>query len=237
MDQILTFSIEEATPAKDAVLENQGIPPGQIVSERIDGLFDDACELLARVAVPTGIQTDISTSEFAALYEGDGRNEPRTPVGEIFVHADRLALFAVTLGAEVSSEIGRRFSSNDLALASMLDSAASVAADNLAEALERRHIAALTAESRNDSALGVLRYSPGYCGWHVSGQRRLFASLHPERIGITLGESFLMQPLKSVSGVLIAGPKRIHHFRDSYPFCDQCEARGCRERLRALFAE
>ena len=57
---------------------------------------------------------------------------------------------------------------------------------------------------------GVLRYSPGYCGWHVSGQINLFNTLTPEKIGITLGESCLMNPLKSVSGVLVAGPPNIH---------------------------
>ena len=83
---------------------------------------------------------------------------------------------------------------------------------------------------------GVLRYSPGYCGWHISGQRRLFDYLDPGQIGITLRESFLMDPLKSVSGVLIAGPREIHRFTDDYDFCDQCDTRGCRQRLRALYA-
>ena len=67
------------------------------------------------------------------------------------------------------------------------------------------------------TGIGVLRYSPGYCGWHISGQRRLFAHLRPERIGITLHDSYLMEPLKSVSGVLIAGAKEIHAFADTYP--------------------
>jgi hypothetical protein len=236
MDQALTFSIGEAAPGKDAVLESQGIPVGRVVSDRVDAIFDAACDLLGRVAAPRGMLAEIPIADFAVVYEGEGRNEPRTPVGDIFGRADRLALFAVTLGEEVSREIGRRFGADDLALGSMLDSAASVATDNLAEAIERRYVGALAQGGPNAAITGVLRYSPGYCGWHISGQRQLFEFLHPERIGITLGESFLMQPLKSVSGVLIAGRKEIHRIRDSYPFCDQCETRGCRERLRALFA-
>lgn len=236
MDQVLTFSIDEAAPGRDAVLEQQGIPAGKAVSERIESIFNHAGDVLRRVAAPAGILAEVSAGDFAAVYQGEGRNEPRTPVGDIFRLADRLALFAVTLGEEVSREIGWRFGANDLALGSMLDAAASVATDNLAEAIERRYVGALAQEGPSAPITGVLRYSPGYCGWHISGQRRLFESLHPERIGIALGESFLMQPLKSVSGVLIAGRKEIHRFRDSYPFCDQCETRGCRARLRALFA-
>jgi hypothetical protein len=236
MARILNLSIAEAAPGKTAVLENQGIPAGQAVSERIDRIYEAACDLLERVALPAGILAEISIPEFAEVYAGEGRNEPETPVGEIFGRADHLALFAVTLGGEVSREIERRFEANDLALGTMLDSAASVAADNLAEAAERHYIEMLEDGDLVTPETGVLRYSPGYCGWHVSGQRRLFAYLVPERIGIALGESYLMQPLKSVSGVIIAGPRTIHGFRDSYPFCDQCETRGCRERLRALFA-
>jgi hypothetical protein len=44
-----------------------------------------------------------------------------------------------------------------------------------------------------------------------------------------------MQPLKSVSGVLIAGPRTIHRFHPAYDFCDRCKARTCRDRLSALF--
>ncbi len=236
MAQVLTLSIAEAAPAREAVLENQGIPLGRPLSERVNAILDAACVLLRRAARPRGILADITISDFALVYAGEGRNEPSTPVGDIFGRADRLALFAVTLGEQVSREIQSRFDGGEFALGSMLDAAASVAADNLAAVIERRYGTALAAEGALDARAGVLRYSPGYCGWHVSGQGRLFAYLHPEEIGITLGESYLMRPLKSVSGVLIAGPREIHRFQDTYPFCDQCETRGCRERLRALYA-
>jgi hypothetical protein len=79
-----------------------------------------------------------------------------------------------------------------------------------------------------------LRYSPGYCGWHVSGQRKLFDYLLPEEIGITLRESFLMQPLKSISGVVIAGRRQIFDFENTFDFCDDCSTWTCRERISAI---
>ncbi len=235
MAEVVTLSFAEAAPARDHVLEQQGIPAGQSLSAKVTRILDDSCVLLERLASPRGIIGEISIADFATVYAGEGQNEPVTPVGDIYFRADRLALFAVTLGEEVSAEIRSRFENGDFAFASMLDAAASVAADNLAEALERRAIAWLSVGGAEDPYPAVLRYSPGYCGWHVSGQRQLFAYLEPERIGITLGESCLMQPLKSVSGVLIAGPREIHLFKDAYPFCAQCETRGCRERIRALY--
>lgn len=249
-------------PDRDAVLELQGVPRGAPLSPRIEELRESANEVLGRVARPVGIVQGIGHAEFAAIYVGEGRNEVRTPVGDIHPRAEALALFAVTLGAAIGREIEARFAANDLALGAMLDAAASVAADNLAAAVEARWAAGLDERAggsrggrpaeppgdrrgdrigdrpgaRPGEPLAVLRYSPGYCGWHVTGQRRLFHALRPERIEITLGPSCLMQPLKSVSGVLIAGTRRIHAFKDDYPFCDQCETHGCRERLRALYA-
>ena len=204
------------------------------MSGEIEALCTAALELLAEVAAPAGVLREISESDFEVVYQGEGRNEPRTPVEDIFTRAETLALFAVTLGPRVSREIEQRFQVNDLALGAMLDSAASVAADRLAGAAEDRLREVLSASGRRPA---VLRYSPGYCGWHISGQRKLFEFLHPEQIGISLRKSFLMEPLKSVSGVMIAGPREIHDFEMSYPFCSRCETRGCRARIRALPAE
>lgn len=45
-------------------------------------------------------------------------------------------------------------------------------------------------------------YSPGYCGWHVSEQKMLFSLLPESFCGITLTDSSLMLPIKSVSAVV-----------------------------------
>jgi len=237
MSEILTFSTDELTPGRDAVLENQGIPPGKAVSAEIEALCSAALGLLVKVAAPAGILREVSAAEFEAVYEGEGQNEPRTPVGEVFPQAENLALFAVTIGQRVSREITERFGSNDPALGAMLDSCASAAADKLAGVAEGRFVDTLARGGRMSSDTRVLAYSPGYCGWDISGQRELFEFLSPEQVGISLRESHLMEPLKSVSGVLIAGPKGIHDFRAAYPFCSGCRTHGCQKRSGAAFAE
>lgn len=237
MSMTLTFSTEELMPERDAVLANQGIPAGEAVSTEVDGLYVRALELLVEFAAPAGILREISRADFEAVYRGEGRNEPSTPVGDILAKAENLALFAVTLGPRIGREITERFVSSEFARGAMLDAAASAATDKLAEVAAGRFADALAREQRATSDTAVLGYSPGYCGWDISGQRKLFEFLQPERIGISLTDSFLMRPLKSVSGVLIAGPKTIHDFQMSYPFCTQCAPRGCRERIRALLAQ
>ena len=237
MSEIITSSADAVTPDRAAVFETQGIPADRPVSGEIEGLYTAASRLLADTAAPVGLIAEITTAEFEAVYEGEGRNEPRTPVGDILGRANQLALFAVTLGEGVCREIEERFRSNDLALGSMLDSVASAATDQMAGVAEEHLRRSLAQNGRLTEGTALLRYSPGYCGWHVSGQKRLFEFLQPQQIGITLRESFLMQPLKSISGVMIAGPIDIHRFKNDYPFCERCETEGCRERIRALAGE
>ena len=237
MTEIMTFLTDELTPNREVVLSHQGIPPGKVVPKQIEALCTRAFDLALKTAAPVGILSEISKSDFATVYRGEGRNEPDTPVGDIFSHAHDLALFALTLGKRISQEIEERFASNDFALACMLDSVASAATDRMAETAQNHVREVLSQKGRTTPATGVLRYSPGYCGWHISGQRKLFEFLRPEQIGISLRDSFLMQPLKSVSGVVISAPREIHSFEDSYPFCNKCETHGCRERIRTLLAE
>ncbi|MHC4697624.1 MAG: vitamin B12 dependent-methionine synthase activation domain-containing protein [Planctomycetota bacterium] len=237
MSETLTFTIDEVTPPRAAVFENQGIPAETVVRDGVDALYEKALALFAETADCTGVLAEISQADFEAVYQGQGGNEPETPVADILGRAEHLALFAVTLGARISQKIDELFESNDYPLGCMLDSAASAGADRMAEVAQSRFRDMLLTRGSPASVSVVLGYSPGYCGWHVSGQRRLFEFLRPERIGITLRESFLMEPLKSVSGVLIAGPREIHDFPPAYTFCSECETLGCRERMRALVAE
>ncbi len=67
------------------------------------------------------------------------------------------------------------------------------------------------------------RYSPGYCGWKVDEQQKLFGLFPEESCGITLSESSLMSPIKSISGVVGAG--REVSFRDYT--CELCSMKDC----------
>ena len=55
------------------------------------------------------------------------------------------------------------------------------------------------------------RYSPGYCNWPLSDQQALFELIGENSTGITLSDSSLMTPRKSVSGVIGIGKNLKHH--------------------------
>ncbi len=234
MSGITRFPRSAATPDRHTVLRAQGIPADASVPERIAALIDDGFEIYSNTVEATGIRKEISIGEFDAVYRGEGRNAPRTPLEGIFPDAHGLALFAITVGEAVCSEIRRLFKSGDPALGYTLDTIASAGAEGLADAMARDYRNTVSRSNPNASGLRVLPYSPGYCGWHVSGQARLFRMLQPERIGITLNASSLMEPLKSVSGVLVAADKESHDFDIEFDFCTGCAGQECRERIQSV---
>ena len=234
MRSIANFATEDIIPDRAAILHSQGIPEEAELTENFERIFGEAIELFQELAEPAGITAGISISLFEEVFRGEGLNEPENPVEDIYRKSSHLALFAVTLGAVLSDKVTLLFDSSDYAIGYMLDSVSSSAADRLAGLASSHLQEELAAVEPAASSSRVLSYSPGYCGWNISGQKKLFEVLNPQEIGITLNESCLMSPIKSVSGVLIVGPGEIHEFVNSYPFCDTCRTKSCIERMRNL---
>ena len=226
---MIDFPVSRLQPQPAAVYAALGLKSGSRPSPRSSALLQQALELFRTCTAPQGVSEPISPEEFADVYSGQGRNAPDTPLSGIFPRADCLHLFAFTLGTRVSGEIKRLFASDDFALGSVLDAVASLAAD-LAGRVAEEWVENQAIKQKDGALPKAFLYSPGYCGWHISGQEKLFARLRPEKIGISLNASFLMNPLKSISGVLVAGPAAIHQFSKVYPFCSICKSPTCRER-------
>lgn len=217
-------------PTAGAVLREQGFADPLDASERVRGLLSGALALYGETARPVTLIKDVGPEEFRAVLMGEGRNDPETLVEGIYPRAKALALFALTLGTRISERIEALFDSDEFPLGAMLDAVASLAADRAVEACEAR----FEDRSGGGGDDAILGYSPGYCGWHISGQRALFRRLRPGTIGIDLNETFLMTPLKSVTGVLISGPREIHRVRTGHDYCRYCRTRSCEQRMRRL---
>ena len=67
------------------------------------------------------------------------------------------------------------------------------------------------------------RFSPGYCSWNVAEQHKLFKLLPENFCGVSLSESALMQPIKSISGFIGVGEKiKYNHYK-----CKFCTQKQC----------
>jgi len=137
-------------------------------------------------------------------------------------HSRRLALFAITIGDALETKARRLMRGEDPVKGYVLDALASLIAENAADRLQ---------EQLRDTAAAwgwkiTNRFSPGYCGWSVEQQHLLFGQLPSGFCGITLTETALMYPIKSVSGVIGLGANVVFH---PYP-CDFCNLLDCYKR-------
>ncbi len=144
-------------------------------------------------------------------------------IGEYLDAAGRVAVFAVTVGEEISRLAEAAAKQGDAFSALVMDAAGSWAAEGAADALMlriRRHL--------QDGEELTLRYSPGYCGMEIGQQRKLFELVQAEAVGVTLMPSMLMHPLKSISGLVGLAPKEaVSNYRSP---CDLCPRTGCHMR-------
>jgi len=234
MRNMLEYDPEDIAPELETILGRQGVPSDVEPEEKVIETARTALGIFTEIAEPIGLIDNVSHNDFKNVYYGEGKNIEQDPVGLIYPRADFLALFAITVGEAVSHKVKSLFDKNDFALASMLDTITSEAVESAGIDTEAYLMNYLAGEKIRYKELSVLRYSPGYCGWHISGQDKLFDFLGPSEIGISLNESYLMQPLKSISGVMIVGQADIHKFEIGFSFCDNCRDQACQRRIASI---
>jgi hypothetical protein len=236
MKRLIELTVEEATPTVAEVLEAQHMAGRQNIPARIIDLMNSALEIFKQLAQPAGMLEEIPVSGFNAIYDGNFHNSPECPVPGIVARADALAVFAATMGDALITRSSELFAQGGPALGFMLDAVNSAGAERLGRLMCEKFLALLPAELRSKK-LKAQYYCPGHCGWHLSGQDQLFRMLHPEEIGIRLTSAWAMYPLKSISGVLVAGELEIHRFKPDFAFCRVCKEHKCVQRLRLLESE
>jgi hypothetical protein len=229
-ETLIDIPLESTIPDKELVLPDLNGTQRANNQQRTQLLLKKALDLYSTYSHPRGILRETTVNEFGEIYSGEGRNENETPVENIYPLAENLALFAVTIGGKACRKISDLFQSNDFALGYLLDAVGSAAVEKAADYLQRHYFDRLVDSGQIAATSGIQRYSPGYCGWHISGQRKLFAYLHPEKIGISLNASYLMLPLKSISGVFVIGPEKIFDISGEFPVCAGCSEPSCRDR-------
>lgn len=128
-------------------------------------------------------------------------------------------IFVCTIGSEIENEIQKLNAQGKVIESFILDKIASelveLTADRLAEKIQDNLF--------NEEIFLTNRYSPGYCGWSVEEQKKLFSLLPENFCGITLTDSAMMIPIKSVSGIYGAG---YHLVKKDY-HCEICEEEFC----------
>jgi hypothetical protein len=133
--------------------------------------------------------------------------------------ASSVVLFAATAGNYFEEYSKKLILGGDLFSGFLVDSAASEVAEAAAEWIQNK----IELYASDLSHKITSRYSPGYCGWNVGEQHKLFSFFPDNFCGIRLTESALMIPIKSVSGIIGTG-KEVK--KEDYQ-CEICDDQNC----------
>ena len=154
--------------------------------------------------------------------------QPDFKMGNIILRqlrgSEAFALFICTSGLEFEAYQQRLKEQGDMVRVFIADALGSVIAEKCADQMEK----ALQESIDKLGWMHTNRFSPGYCGWHVSQQQLLFPLFQGHTCGVKLTDSSLMIPIKSVSGIIGLGEK----VRKLEYTCGLCDFKQCYKRKK-----
>ena len=133
--------------------------------------------------------------------------------------AERIAVFLCTAGPEIGIRSRAAMKDGDLLTGYVYDMIGSEVVEAAVDLMQESLQKAMAAEGKKITN----RYSPGYCGWDVAEQHKLFQLMPDNYCGIKLNDSALMNPEKSVSGFIGLG----EHVRYNPYTCRLCDMKDC----------
>lgn len=148
-------------------------------------------------------------------------------IAMLLKNSEKFAFFAASAGPEYQDFHNRLANEGDTLSLFIWDTIGSCIAEAAGDLMER------ALEKELDGTPHTNRFSPGYCGWHVSEQQLLFSILPENVCGISLNSSALMYPIKSISGVIGCGAAV-----DTRKYgCQFCELDNCYKKRKKQFID
>ena len=164
------------------------------------------------------------------LFDVVFHGQDEVAIGEIQIKSKDLAqhisgckqavLFAATLGAQADILL-RRWSKLDMSRAVILQACAATVTEAYCDEQEEQ----ISAEAAKSGLFLRPRYSPGYGDFSVAHQKDMLAVLNCEkRMGLTVTDSFMLVPTKSVTAVIgLTAEKTSCHIHK----CMDCKSVNC----------
>ncbi len=217
-----TFTFAELRPRPHDVATFLGYPTAELPDVAQAAVDEVAARGEALWAIEGGCvvysQVTIDRTAHAIQAQGSSFEVGKIVSGQLSRSAG-LAVFLCTAGKGIEELSRRLMSGGDPFTGFVADAMGSLvveaAMDRLQDTLEQRLV---------ERGLGITnRYSPGYCGWHVSEQQKLFRLLPAGYLGVSLTDTSLMRPVKTVSGFIGVGPG----VRRAPYTCKVCDQEDC----------
>jgi hypothetical protein len=223
----VTINLSVLKPDKKEIELSLGYSEGTIpkhFSELIDGIISQLpskCKIKAGYCILENDSKEIKKD--GLLISGKFFKMDKIVTHQL-KNAESVTFFMCTIGPEMERWSKKTLEKGDPAAAYLIDTVASNTVENIADILHD-----FISKEMDKKGLKVTnRYSPGYCDWSVSEQQMLFSFFPHNFCGITLTESSLMLPIKSISGAIGIGK----YVKWKEYLCDKCGIKDCTYRSK-----
>lgn len=160
------------------------------------------------------------------LVIGENLFTPDTIIVNSLRHSEFFAVLTASVGKDLDKWMKEKKSAGDIMEAFIADALGSV----IVEAVIAWGLSFLSCRMAKINLKVSNSYSPGYCGWDVAEQRLFFSMLPDGFCGISLTDSCLMLPVKSVSALVGVG-KNVK----KRPYgCAICKKKDCFKRKEVI---
>jgi hypothetical protein len=134
-------------------------------------------------------------------------------------YSEKAAWFICTVGEKLPDYSRILMEQGDIMEGYVVDVAGNLIVEKAMDKMQE----ILSKEMAKEGLLTTNRYSPGYCEWEITEQQKLFSLFPKNYLGVKLTESSLMQPIKTVSGVIGIGKK----VKNNPYTCNYCSQQNC----------
>lgn len=171
------------------------------------------------------------------IYPGDTIDSKSIRIGETVFkvgtvirryleNTTHFAVFVVTAGAEFNAYLQQLREEGDI----VSEFIANAVGSEIVERAALKLCDLVQNEGIKNGFSVTKSYSPGHCSWSISEQKQLFTLLPENSCGVTLNESCLMHPVKSISGIIGMGS----NVMESPDNCEICTMQKCYKRKVAI---
>jgi len=218
----INYSVKELTLNKDYLSAMLGFSDGLLpepFDEYVTAAFHEAeklCDIRGAFCISENFHF---TPDNSTLIMNEIEFQIGRTVAKEFKNSTTFALFICTAGPGISQRSQELLRGENPVLGYIFDSLGTMIVEEAANLLQSE-IKQIAFENSMEI---TNRYSPGYCKWNVADQHKLFSFFLENCCGISLTDSALMNPVKSVSGIIGMGNKV--KFREYT--CDLCSQTDC----------
>lgn len=143
-------------------------------------------------------------------------------IGSSLYKADMFALFTATAGHRFQKWMDNYSYNNDILKQYIANCIGTIVVEKTTDQMQE----AISSWSARHKLCHTNRYSPGYCGWNLKEQKKIFSLMNDYVCNISLTKCNMMYPVKSVSGIIGIG-KNVNYTNYS---CQKCRHMKCSRR-------